>query len=125
MAVHKVRSRFKGERESAYYTLKTRQDGTYLYLYNDVHKKFVTVTGVFENPLEVQYFPDCEGNTPACRNPQDMEFILDPDILTTMYDLALAQIGRSKQVYTDDLSNSQDDIAVPVSVAQQKKNEQS
>lgn len=106
---HKLTSRFEGERSSAYYTLKTRQDGTHLYLYNDTHKKYITVTGVFENPLEVQFFTDCEGNVPQCRNPLDQEFILDPDITTIMYDLAIRQL-TIKQPYSDLDSDDTDNL---------------
>lgn len=109
---HKINSRFAGQRDAAYYTLKTRQNGTFLYLYNSIHTKYITLTGIFENPLEVQFFPDCSGNTVKCRNPKDQPFILDPDILTTVYDLALGQIGKAKQLGMDILNNELDDVAI-------------
>lgn len=114
----KINSRFKGERMSAFYTLKTRNDGTHLYLYNQEHLAAVTVTGIFENPLDVQYFPACDGTVEKCKDPENQEFILDPDIMTTMYDLALAQIGRAKQLGTDMINDDNDNISITQPVNQ-------
>lgn len=107
---HKIRSRFKGERDNAFYTIKTRQDGSYLYLYNSIHTKYITVTGIFENPLEIQYFPKCDGTEVDCKNPKTQPFILDPDILTTVYDMALGQIAKTKQLASDIDNNDMDDL---------------
>jgi len=106
----KINSRLPGQNKIAYYTIKTRRDGTYLYLYNDVHKKHVTVTGIFENPLEVQYYPDCKGEVEKCQTPLNEEFILDPDLLPIVYDLALAQINRAIQLGNDILNDDNDNI---------------
>jgi len=107
----KIKSRIKAQRYAAYYTIKTRNNGTFLYLYNKVLQKMLTVTGIFENPLEVQYYPDCEGRVNPCQRPQDEEFILDPDLLPTVYDLALSQILRAKQMGTDILQDDNDNIS--------------
>jgi len=107
---NKITSRISAQRTYAYYTVKTRSEGTYLYLYNDVHKKHVTVTGIFENPLEVQYYPDCKGYVDPCQEPQNKEFILDPDLLPAVYDLAIGQINRAKQMGTDILEDDNDNI---------------
>lgn len=117
---NKINSRFVGERNTAFYTIKTRQDGSYLYLYNDHHLKYITVTGVFENPLEIQYFPDCEGNVPKCKKPKTEEFIIDPDILTTVYDLALQQIGQAKQMGNDFINDDLDNVSISPKVPPKK-----
>lgn len=106
----KINSRISAQSKMAFYSLKTRRDGTYLYLYNDQHKKHITVTGIFENPLEVQYYPDCNGNIEKCQRPLDEEFILDPDLLPSVYDLAIAQIARAKIMATDILNDDNDNI---------------
>lgn len=103
-------SRFKSEREKPYYTIKTNRDGTYLYLYNDKHGEFISVTGIFENPLEVQNFPDCEtGLTRACFNPMDEEFIIDPELLPVVYDMLLMSKFKYKPPTKDNLNNDNDD----------------
>ena len=106
----KINSRISAQSKAAYYTLKTRTNGTYLYLYNDVNKKSITTTGIFENPLEVQYYPDCNGSVEKCQRPLNEEFILDPDLLPAVYDLAIGQINRAKQMGTDILNDDNDNI---------------
>lgn len=105
-------SRFKGERNSIYYTMKTSKDGTYLYLYNDKHGESVAVTGIFENPLEVQNFPDCDGKTDECFAPLDQEFIIDPELLPLVLDAVIMSKAKYKQaqisdVYNNDVDESQ------------------
>jgi len=107
---NKITSRISAQARKAYYTIKTRNNGTYVYLYNDNFKKHITVTGIFENPLEVQYYYDCEGNVEPCKNPLDEEFILDPDLLPIVYDLAFAQINRAKQMGTDNINDDFDNV---------------
>ena len=109
---YRINSRFAGERDSAYYTLKTGPEGTFLYLYNDIHKKYITVTGIFENPIEVQFYPGCDGKAVECRNPLDQEWILDPDLLTSVYDLALNQLFKGKQMATDVTNDDIDGISI-------------
>lgn len=110
---HKINSRFRGERRTSYYTLKTRQNGTYLYLYSNTNtsSRYVTITGIFENPLEVQYYPGCDGKEVLCKDPMNEEFIVDPDVLPVIYDLALRQLLAAKQIHTDILNNDKDDIS--------------
>lgn len=104
-------SRFKAERENPYYTLKDTSEGTFLYVYNDIHKEFITVTGIFQHPLEVQNFPNCEsGEVDCCFNPMEAEFILDPELLPLTYDFTVQQLLRNKIQATDIYNNDQDDI---------------
>lgn len=103
-------SRFKAERDRPFYTIKTSKDGTYLYLYNDKHGDTITVTGIFENPLEVQNFPDCEtGKTDPCFNPMDQEFIIDPELLPVVYSMLLTAKFKFKQPIQDLANNDTDD----------------
>jgi len=106
----KINSRIKAQQNTPFFTIKTRNNGTYLYLYNDAHKKFITITGVFENPLQVQYFPNCQLKVKKCQMPLDEEFILDPDLLPTVYDMAFSQLMRAKQHGTDQLNDDNDNI---------------
>ena len=100
----------KPQTKLAYYTLKTRNSGTYLYLYNNIHQKYVTITGIFENPLEVQYYPSCKGAIDMCKDPRDKEFILDPDLLPIVYDMAFDRLLRTKTHATDTMNDDLDDI---------------
>lgn len=102
-------SRFQAERNKAYYTIKTGKDGTYIYLYNDIHGAAIAVTGMFENPLEVQNFPDCDGNIDPCFSPLDQEFIIDPELLPVIYDMLLMSKFKYKPQTKDNLNNDSDD----------------
>jgi hypothetical protein len=99
---------FKGERNSIYYTMKTSKDGTYLYLYNDKHGENVAVTGIFENPLEVQNFPDCDGKVDECFSPLEQEFIIDPELLPLVTDAVINSKLKYKNV-SDIQANDIDD----------------
>lgn len=107
----KLESRLKATREAAYYTIKTGPTGTYLYLYNDDLVKNITITGIFENPLEAQFFPGCDATSNKCQVPMDEEFILDPDILPIVYDMAIGQIAKAKQMGADTLNDDNDNIS--------------
>lgn len=103
-------TRFSAEKNKPYYTMKTSKDGTYLYLYNDKHGDSVTVTGIFENPLEVQNFPSCEtGKTDPCFSPLDQEFIIDPEYLPIIYDMLLQTKFKFRPQIADQYNNNIDD----------------
>ena len=102
-------SRFEAEKNKPVYTIKTTKDGAYLYLYNDKHGELITVTGIFENPLEVQNFPDCEGNIDNCFSPLDQEFIIDPELLPVIYDMLLNSKYKFRPRITDNYNNDVDD----------------
>lgn len=106
-------SRFKAERNRPVYTLKTTKGGTYLFTYNDKLSDTVTVTGIFENPLEVQNFPDCEtGKQNPCFTPYDEEFIIDPELLPVVYDMILTSKFKFKQPVSDIYNDDKDDTLV-------------
>ncbi len=111
-------SRFQAEKNKPYYTIKTNKDGTFLYLYNDKHGVSVAVTGIFENPLEVQNFPDCEsGKTDPCFSPLEQEFIIDPELLPVVYDMLLNSKNKYRPRVNDIHNNNLDetqDIRPPV-----------
>jgi hypothetical protein len=103
-------SRFKSERDKPRYTIKVDRDGAYLYLYNDKHSETVAVTGIFENPLEIQNFPDCDtGKINPCFSPLDEEFIIDPELLPVIYDMLLMSKFKFKPPTKDNLNNDNDD----------------
>lgn len=108
---YKLSSRMSAERTAPYYTLKTGKGGTYLYVHNDIHKAQVTVTAIFDNPIDVQCYPDCEGKIDRCIKPLDKPFILDPELSFTLYDTALASLLPYKNRGTDVVQNEQDDQA--------------
>ncbi len=110
---YKLNPRLPFEANRPYYTLKTIGDYTYLYLYNDKYRKLVSITGVFEAPLEVQFYPDCEGKVPTCQRPLDKPFLIDADLLPLMYDMTFKMLVPLKyQAGLDLMNNDSDDNPV-------------
>lgn len=109
----KTKSRKAVIRSKAYYSLKNIGDSTYLYLYNDNHKKKISVTGIFEDPLAVQCLPETnkagELVTNCCADFWQQEFVIDGDLVSLMYDLAMATMMRYKSNRTDAFHNDEDD----------------
>lgn len=105
---------FPGESKRPKYTMKTVGDEVSLYLLNDKHKKFVTVTGIFTDPRQVQIFPDCEGNYPICVNMLNLPFVIDPDLESLVFDSTINSLkaGRAGAAY-DIYDNEKEDFTRP------------
>src|SRR5690606_11230623 len=67
---YKFSSRIPADRSRPYYTIKNG----YLYLHNDIHKRYVTVTATWADPLLIQTYPDCKGELDPCVKKLDLEF---------------------------------------------------
>jgi len=107
---YKLKSRIKANATTPYYTYKTGPDGTYIYLYNDIHKEFISVTGMFDNVIDVQMFPNCEGVTDNCIKPLDLEFIFEPSLFPLLQEMVLRKVFGIYSMNTDSISNDSDDI---------------
>lgn len=106
---YKTVGRFAAAQNKPYYTIKDVGDGAHLYLYNSKHQKKISVTAIFEDPLDVQCFPDENGNVNCCDDPWEQEFLIDADLVSTMFDLAMGSMMRFKAQNTDAFHNDQDD----------------
>lgn len=109
-------SRFKSEIKQPYYTVKYVKDYAYIYLWNDNHKAYIQVSGIFENPLVVQnYYDPRTGRTNPCFSPLDEEFVLDAELLPRVYELAINQFARIKMRAEDKVGDNSDDLSQGVS----------
>lgn len=106
---YKLDSRIKGTKVAAYYTTKTSVAGTFIYVYNDIHKKFLTITSMFENPIDVQSLPTCDGVQDKCTRPLDREFILDPELFGLVTELTITKVYRYQVQTTDGHNNDKED----------------
>lgn len=107
---YRTQSRIQANRNRAYFTVKEFQGQYYIYVYNDKHRDYITVTAVFEDPLVVQNFPDCEGRIDPCFSPLDQTFVLDQELIPVMYDMALKGLFPAKeQAPVDTVNNDQPD----------------
>lgn len=94
---YKLNSFEETDRKRAYYTFKSTQKGIYAYLVNDEHKKFVTPTGIFEDPIQIQLYPDCKGYVDPCPIILDLDFIIDPDLREEVYNQAILKLRQGRQ----------------------------
>ena len=102
-------SRFEAERIKPYYTFQNTGQGTFLYLLNSNYEEFISLTAIFEDPNQVYNFPNCKtGLTDPCFSPLDSEFILDPDLLPIVYDLAYNSLFRVQNKVVDLLDDKND-----------------
>lgn len=108
----RLKGRYKAQKDLTYYTLKSTEEGVDIYLLNDTDKVDLVVTGVFENPLEVIYYPGCGEIRPFC-NPLDDPFILDQELLTIVMELVVERLVNSRNVAVPDVTpDNMDDTAV-------------
>ncbi len=107
---HKLNSRIKANQTAAYYTYKTGPDGTFIYVYNDIHKEFLTVTGIFDNVIDVQLFPGCDGAVDNCKRPLDLAFIFEPALFPLLQELVLRKVFGISIKARDEISNDADDL---------------
>ena len=68
----KVGGRLKSAKTDKFYSLRTVKDKVYLYIYNDEFIKNITLTAIFEDPIEAEAF--CKYDKTAICNPMDVSF---------------------------------------------------
>lgn len=104
-------SKFSNEIKAPYFTIKNTGKHSHIYVWNDIHKEYIQIEAIFENPLDVQNYYDCQtGEKNKCFSPLDEEFILDPDLLPRVYELAINQYMKPKRMAEDIYNNDQDDV---------------
>lgn len=105
----KLNSRFEQEKVAPYWTLRNHREGTYLYLYN-YPEKFVTVTSIFEHPIDVFLFPDCEGKVDKCKQYLDLPFIIDDGYVPLVLEAAYRMLAEKSKL-EDKWINQKDDTS--------------
>lgn len=86
----------------------------YLYITHKEGPKLITITGLFENPLEVDKYPSycekCE-DCVDCESPLDKEFPLDNSIVDTLIDMCVNELVINFSKTREDITaNSRDNI---------------
>jgi hypothetical protein len=96
---YKFYSRIKGERDSPTYTVK---DG-YIYVHNDIHKKSLTVSGVFSDPRAPQLIDACNSRYDNCTSPLDLEFPMNVDMHSVLFETTWRTLINVKQSSNTDV----------------------
>jgi hypothetical protein len=77
----------------------------YLYLHNDVHKEFATVTAVYADPRQAQLFPTCDGADLSCTRHLDLEFPFDPELYPSLFQMTFQQLLAINGAVAPDVLN--------------------
>lgn len=104
-------SRFDFDKKEKFFSLKTRAEGTYLYIHNNIFFEHVDVEGMFEEPLDVPMYPSCCDPNECVYAPEE-RFPLDSDLLGTLYMMTFEKYISIKQASgTDILNNDSDEVS--------------
>jgi hypothetical protein len=110
---NKLESRIPAERTARYYTIKDIGEGPHIYVYNDEIIDSISLTAIFDDPIEVMNYPSCgETKKPIC-SPLDEEYVIDKDLIMPMYRSVLQTIGTVKRLALggDNNNNDQSDAS--------------
>jgi len=86
----------------------------YLYITHRSGLKVITLTGLFDNPLEVENFPSfCEcDDCNNCESILEKEFPIDNDMIETLIDITKIElIEQFSQMVRDSSNNSEDNTS--------------
>lgn len=85
----KINSSFKADSEQPYYTFKTIDTDSHLYVYSSEKLddlQAVSITAVFQNPLEVSSFPKCcEVQEDYDCTPMEREFLIPDELQVEIF----------------------------------------
>lgn len=105
---YKLNDRYASTSSTAFFTTKNTKKGARLYLYNDIHKEYAAVTGIFADPVKVYGYPKCDAKPLKCTDPLYFNFPIDPELLPNVYEMAV-QLLRPLSPQADKLQNDSDD----------------
>jgi hypothetical protein len=88
----------------------------YLYITHKNGPKIITVTGLFDDPLEAENYPsfcpdeDCKGeNCNDCGSPLDKDFPIDNDLVDTLIEICINELVILFSKNVEDLTNNTQD----------------
>lgn len=87
----KINSRITAQANQPYYTMKNINSDRHLYVYANVKEypnlKAVSMSAIFNDPLEVAAFPTCGEKVFNLCSPLDEEFIIEEEIKSKVFEL--------------------------------------
>lgn len=116
----KLNSRLYPDTVRPYYTLKIINNQQHIYLYSSdkvSNPKAASISGIFEDPIEVAYFPTCDDTPRPFCNPLDEPFMINKELEPRVFELTFNALSKFKGVSTgsDILNNSNNDQAAQTS----------
>jgi len=71
-------SRVNSLKKRRYYTMRDSGEGTFLYVYNDDFLESISISAIFEDPMDAAAYPKCgKRDIEAVCNPMDVDLYLD------------------------------------------------
>lgn len=110
----KLHHRYKDIAQAPYYTFKNIGDLHNHYLHNDSSKKWVTYELIPYDPIEYALFPDCNGKINNCLSAFDVEFTIDSDLESILFERTYTELVKPRPQDTDVFSNSMKDLKLPL-----------
>lgn len=101
-------SRFKFDRDETYYSLKTKKEGTYLYIHYRQYLEYADVEGMFEDPLEVRLYPSCCDPDKCIYAPEE-RFPIDSSLINLLYRMTFETYVQIKSAAVPDILNNDSD----------------
>lgn len=94
------------EANGRYWTIRETGDGAYIYIYGDRFIESIAISGIWENPIEVETFPKCgKVDEEALCNPFDVDFFTDAWLRKYIIAKSWQSVLPVKQVAERDSSN--------------------
>lgn len=115
----KINGRLKSAAREKFFSFKMDKDKVYLYIYNDEFIKNITVTGVFEDPIEATAF--CGDDKTAICNPMDTSFHTSPFIMDSVTKSAWDLMVKSRAAAKLKVLNNDQPIDVQMQPPQPKQ----
>lgn len=101
------KSRTRAQREGLYWTIKDIGDSPYLYVYGNTFLERISISGLWENPTEVEAFPSCgQRDKNAVCNPLDVDFHTDIKLIDKIIQIAWSKLLPVRQQAPTDIKNN-------------------
>lgn len=113
---YKLESRLPAQLKDIYYYLQNVGSGVHVYIWSNeaLFTQGVTVKAIFYEPHIVQAIIDCKGNLDPCYNYLEAEFPIDPELLSSLYGMALNGLLKVKTTASDIYNDGLDTISTSV-----------
>lgn len=80
----------------------------FIYITHRFGPKFISIEGLFEDPLKVYNYPSCEGKT-NCNDPYNIEFPIDNDLTDPLVHLCVEELVSTFYKTLEDTDNNSSD----------------
>jgi hypothetical protein len=95
-------SRYERIRKAPRYSIKSINNKSYLYLFNNITLENLIIKLIPKDPMQLAFIPDCEGKINKCFDPYEQEFMIDEELLPLVFQwFAKDILGISMQTGLD------------------------